>query len=411
MLNADYFKNKNYELPSDLPPRTSHKYMEVINEGFAKYLEVAFLSGGFVMYKQVIKLMGLFEGKGRTEDTNEKYAYTMVKRLEELGFIKSDYINRNKVFYLRKPALVLVTNNANTTHRVNIAKDLKNDKFKIAILKVEYFIEFNELLHHQTMFEQLKLITKDIYSKVQQTGNIYNYDLDSIQKILLMDSYEDILKYLQSHEEHIHRLEVVRQLWEHIGKLYQKLILQRQTVTSLPAYGKCYIKEDGRAVLHYIPNIVIFDVSHDSRYYKERCVKLFYEFTQMSLNVLRGVQSEFIKSKGKSVGFMGDTHIGYRLMLIGDDKEVLEGKKKVIDENINSSVISPLMDYTTTIELNIAQYLLHASRKMGELSEKQNMRINKILLDKAKPVERGNSSDSTSKSKNTINEELLKLIE
>jgi hypothetical protein len=402
VFDINYFENKKYEVPAELPTKSTYKYFEIISEGYAKYLDIIYLSGGFIMYKQITKLIAIMDGKNRTQETNEKYTYLMLKRLEQLKFIGSEYINTNKFIYLRKPALILLTNNINTTQRINLNKDLKNDKFKTSILKVEYLIENNELIHHRTMFNQLIAITQTMLNKIMNSGNKYNYNIDVINELIKQNSYDDAFRLLELHEEYKYKLEVVREFWLHIGKLFSKLILQRQTVTSYPNYGKCYVNADGRVILHYVPTIIIFDVSHDERYYREKCIKLFYDFTQMNLNNLRDIQKEYISSTGRSLGFIGENHIGYKLLLIGDDMKVLNVKKHVIDQNINSSNTSPLMGYADVIEVNTKHYFEHSSRKNNSVSNKQDKKINeKIQINKVVSSERDNSS---------INRDILKIV-
>ncbi len=387
-MNVEYFGTKKYVVPLNIPKTHTHKYQEVINLGYAKYLDMVYNCGKFIMFNQFQQLLEKYEGKNRTEESNQTIASNIVSRLEDLGFINSEYINKNKFIYLRKPAFAIVYGNYKNNARLNLNKELKNDRFKIAIMTVELFLKRDIILHNTYMMEQLKRITKDILVRIQQTGNKFNYALTSIQEILSLDDYKEILDYLNEYSEYHYKLGVVRDLWSGVGNLYRKLILQRQTVTPNPAFYKTFVKESGEIVLHYAPNIIIFDVSHDRRYYKDKCVKLFYDFSNIGNNVLRGIQKEFLSSKRKSMGHIGDNHIGYRIVLIGEDKEILEGKKSVIDEDINSSINSPLIDYADIVPVDIGKYLYHASRKSNKFSEKHNERIDSIIASKVASLDK-----------------------
>lgn len=375
----DHIRNKIYTIPKNIPPTTSHLYREVIEMGYAKYLEIIDKCGKFIMYQQFNKLVEVLDNLQITEKCLENKTRAIIKKLTKLGFIETNSINRNKFLYLKKPAFAFSDGDYINSSRVNIARDMKNDRFQIAILKVDYMLEYGEIIHSSTMLNQLKYITNHIYQNVRKTGNQYSYDVDIIEQILELDDFAKIKKLIDENPEYSNKLGIVRGLWANLGTFYKKLLLQKQTVTDKPAFFRLYIKTNGEITVHYIPNIVIFDVSRDKKFYKEKVDKLFHAFYGIEGNNLTEIQKIYMKDR-TSMGFQGESHIGYKITLIGSDKEILKEKKTVIDENINSSSNSPLMDKTDIVALPIGMYLYHASRKGKEHYHKQDEMISNIIL-------------------------------
>ena len=385
-MKTNYFNNKEYSVPLNAPITKEHTYIEVINKGYAKYLDIINSCDKFIMYQQFYKLVELLEGQSRTKASNKTMAKRIIYNLQELGFIDTHHINKNKFMYLRKPAIALSEGDYNSNGRVTITKDLKNDKFKISILKVEHFLETGEILHSNNMIKQLKSITNDMLNLIIKNRNKYGYDIETIKEILKMNDYLDIRNYLEDKPEYLSKLDIIRGIWDDIAIFYRKLMLQRQTISDTPEYLKYFINHNGQIILHYVPKIAIFDVSHDNNYYKDKSLKLFNAFYNIKGNELRDVQKTYTLSNKTNMGHLGSHHIGYSLLLIGADEEVLREKKEIIDEDFNKSVNSPLMSYTEVEPLNIGDYLYHASRKGNRLSKKHNERINRLILKKLKTI-------------------------
>jgi hypothetical protein len=386
-LNTTYFSNKNYEVPCNISPRTAHKYLKVINYGYAKYLDIIYYCDGFAMYKQLEKLIAKMDGKNRKEESNRKVALKAIKELADLGFIGTHHINQNKFLYLKKPAFALVTGDYKNSSRINLTKDLKNDKFRIAILKMEFLIENDELIHNKSMMYHLRTITKQIKKRIIDTNNKFGYSLECIDEILKINDYLQVKNYLEEHPEYRYKLDIIRTLWVELGDIYRKMVLQRETVSVQPVYFKTFIQSNGQIILHYIPNIIIFDVSKDKKFFKDKTTKLFEAFYKIEGNALRGIHNTYIKSNRTSMGYEGEHHIGYTITLIGEDLEVLKEKKRVIDEVIGNSANTPVMDYTEIEALDTGEYLYHASRKGNSYSQSHNERIERIILKKLKEIE------------------------
>jgi hypothetical protein len=378
-LNIKDFINKEYTLPKNIPASTTHKYVEIIEKGYAKLLESIDRCGKFIMYKQFYNLIKIMDKSDITEDTIQKKARLIIKRLTELGFIETSKINKNKFLYLKKSSFAFAEGDYINNSRVNPASDMKNDRFQIAILKVEYMLKHGEIIHSSTMLNQLKYITNHIYQTIMKTGNQYLYDVDVIEQILELDDFGKIKELIEEKSEYNNKIGIIRGLWLNLGTFYKRLLLQKQTVTEKPTFFKLYLKKNGEIIVHYIPNIVIFDVSRDKKFYTEKSAKLFHAFYGIEGNDLNEIQKNYMEDRS-SMGFQGKSHIGYKLTLIGSDKEILEEKKAVLDENINSSINSPLMDKAYVVDLSIGKYLYHASRKGNEYYTKQDQLISNIIL-------------------------------
>ena len=405
-LDLEYFKNKKYQVPLNIPETTKIKYLNVIALDYAKYLDVVYHCGKFIVFKQFYKLVECFDGESRTEKSNETIGLKIIHELERLGFIKSDYVNRNKYFYLRKPAIALCVGDYNTSQKVNLARDLKNRKFKTAILHIEYFLKYKEVLHNSSMMWQLKHITEEFLIRILQTGNKYNYDIQMIEDILKLDDYTEIKRFIESVPEYVSKLDIIRELWLRVGELYRKMILQNQTVLPEPAYLKLHVSQEGKVLLHYLPNIAIFDVSFDEKYYSDRMERLFHAFFNIEGNVLMNVQKAYLGSKRTGMGYNHQHHIGYKLTLVGIDKELLLEKKKLIDSNIGASINSPLMDYADIVYLPINQYILHASRRSNSYGKAHDERIEREILNK---LNRLNINKKQRRNREDIDKEMLDL--
>jgi hypothetical protein len=386
-LNISYFLKKSYEVPNNIPSNTSYKYLKAINFGYAKYLDIIFYCDGFAMYKQVEGLFAKMEGQKRNEESNRKATSKAIKDLKDMGFVGTSNINQNKFVYLKKPAFALVLGDYNCSNRINLAKDLKNDRFRISILKMEYFLGNDELIHNKSMMYHLKKTTKQILKRIIDSKNKFGYDIEAIEKIIELDDFRQISNYLEQNIEYHHKLDIIRSLWENLGDLYRKMILLRETVAVNPVYFKLFTSSNGKIVLHYIPNIIIFDVSKDKKFFKEKSEKLFEAFYKLPHNSLRDIYKAYEKSKGESMGYDGEHHIGYTLTIIGEDEKVLIEKKQAVDEVSGNSVNTPVMSQTAIVPLGTGEYMYHASRKGNEYSKSHNERIDTLVSAKIKEIE------------------------
>lgn len=384
----NYYKNKTYKIPINISDRSTHKYQLVIDKGYAKYLDIINLCDKVIMYNQFYALVRMFDNL--KESSSHVKGHSIIKELERAGFVRSMSLNKNKFFYLSKPSLALLSGDYNCTN-IKLDSALKNDKFTIALLKNEYFIKTNCFLHSSIMFFQLKNITLDIYKLIIANNNNFSYDLDAIKHILTLDKYTDILSYLSSIQEWQHKLGIIRDLWTSIGSLYNNMIKQRQTILE-PSHLKYYVNpSSGEVLLHYVINIVVFDVNHDKKFYKDKIVNLFNFFYSMPNNHLMGLQNIFEKTRGKSMGYEFDNHIAYKLTIIGYNKDIIEEKRDYVYslmknnyKNINISN-SPLLG-AETIYIDINRFINCQSRLSNIYSKKYDDMLDSIILKKLKEL-------------------------
>ncbi|NBI07624.1 hypothetical protein [Senegalia massiliensis] len=386
-MNIEYYSNKEYDIPKNVSEKTEHRYLEIINLGYAKFLDILGNCDGFAMYKQFEKLVYLFDGENRTKESNRKITLGIIKKLEILKFIGTQKVNQNKFLYLKRPAFALLSGDYNKFKRINLNKDLKNDKFRISILKLEYFLENNVLISNKTMFYHIRMIIKDILNKIDKSNNKYGYDIQLIKKLLSTKNYKDFFSLCEEYPEYSHRLGVIRSLYD-ISKIYRKMILQRETIAFNPKYYKSYVKEDGEVTIHYIPNIFIFDVGKDKRFFEDKSNKLFQSFYTIRNNVLRGIYKAYASSNNTSMGYIGENHIGYTVTLIGEDEGILTKKRDIFDKNRATSINTPIMSMTNIIYLNTGNYLYSASRKLNTFRKSHDERIDTIISKKINQIEK-----------------------
>ncbi|MBO8160626.1 MAG: hypothetical protein H0Z24_03235 [Thermosipho sp. (in: Bacteria)] len=380
-MNLEYFKNKTYEIPADIPQKHKAKYLEVIDAGYAKYIDILYRFGYMFNQQFVYILQAINDNKWKFSSA-KVIGGRIVNRLEELGFIGTDYINRNKLLYIRRPGMALATGSYKNPRGINLSKDLKNNKVMVSLLKVEYFIRHKKILNHYTAIQQLKDITREIIKTAMATGNRWGYAVETAQELLEINQFVDAWNLLDSRPEYQYRLGIIRTLWNEVGNEFRKLILHRQTISDKPEYLRLFVSEDdGQIFLHYIPNIIIFD-SHDLRYYRDKMNKLFHGFYKISGNELRNIQSQYLKSNKTGMGYRWQHHIGYKITLVGADEEVLREKARVVNEEIGSSASSPLMDYCAVEVFPVGKYLNRPSRKHNSISKAEEERLDKNIIER-----------------------------
>jgi hypothetical protein len=316
-------------------------------------------------------------GKKRTAKSNISIGNRIINELEDLGFVACDFFNQNKYLYLKKPSLALIDGDYNTGTRNNLAKSLKNNKFMFALMNVEYFLQNNSILHFSDMHSQLLYITKVIYREIIRTHNKYRYDCSSIEQILDFASINSAIQFIENKPEHECKLGIIRTLWTVVGKLYKSMLLQRQTVLLTPEYLNVFSHDSGEIILHYIPDIVFYDISKDKAFYKEKMQSLFSVFNSIQDNDLRNMNAQYIRNKRFEP--LGKHIFGFKATLLGVDEEVLLEKKHVIDSEL-SNPYSPVMDYTTIFAFDLGKYLYHASRKSNAFANKHDEMLTNLIL-------------------------------
>ena len=121
-------------------------------------------------------------------DITDKYrivwANSVIDELEKLRFISTDYLNNYKYIYLKHPAYALALGEYNHGYKISFKEDFNNKTFIDSILRVEYLLKHNDIVGYSNMHNQIYEITKMIYNLIVKHGNLYNYDIAAIERIL-----------------------------------------------------------------------------------------------------------------------------------------------------------------------------------------------------------------------------------
>lgn len=359
----DNLNLKDYKIPINIPNTTRHRYMEVINKDYGKYLEAIALSGGFCMYKQFGKLLNAFNYyKDLSDGTIEVYTTSILKDIEDLGFIGSDYLNRNKYIYLRHPAFALVEGDYKTSKRLVLKNELKINRFITNIIKMEYLINYNNYFSSGTLDKQLLWVTEKVLDFIKKSGNLYKYDTTTIRRIIELGNYKDIKYIIDNTRENTTKLGVVRFIWSELGREFWKLGLQGQTIEETPFYFKLNMLNDGKITLHYAPNIILFDSSRDLQYYNTQSNKYFNMFFNMKSNATQRLKSEYINKN--SFGYEHFNRVGYTVKVIGSIDAKLQDKIDILNRTYyradDTNEHSPLISPCTYVEVDIDDYFLYA---------------------------------------------------
>ncbi len=371
MDTIDYLNNKKYEIPQNIPTKTTHKYMEVIEKDLCKYIEVIARCDKYILYSQLVDIVVILESY------NGKHPYrkasTIINTLKTLGFIKVESIgSRRNIIYLKKPSLAVYHEDYKNSDRVNFKSDLKNNKIVYSSLKAEYFIKFRKFINNNSSLNQLQSLTSELYSAIASTNNTYNYDLNTIIELIKTTDLSSAVNLVNDKSEFNHKLGPVRTLWSGLGSLYLNMIKQRQFVDIDPIFKQIHINDNGEVTLHLIVNIIIFDINHDLKFYKTKKLNLFYSFYEMPNNKLRNMQTTYQDSNHTSLGDIHFNHVGFSITLIGYNQYMLNKKKMILDEDLHSNnPNAALMEETKIIHLDIEKYFVnnHNTSSINEIHE------------------------------------------
>lgn len=351
--------NKKYNIPKNVPKSTKFKYIHIIQRDYSKYLEAISISGGMCMFMQFRKLVNAFYGNNSLADgTIRVYASSIINELEDLGFIGTEYLNKNKYIYLKHTAYALVEGDYKTNKRLRLKTELKIDRFTINITKMEYLIKYRESLSSAIIEEQLTLITKNILDLIIKSGNQYGFDINTIKEIIEMGTYCKVKKILDDSIEANIKLGVIRFLWSELAKELWKLSLQGQTIEATPFHLKLNLLKDGRITIHYAPTIIIFDTSKDLQFYANQSNNYFNIFYRMPGNATQVLKSEYIKNK--DFGYPHFNRIGYTIKIIGSFEGKLQSKVDVLNipyyREDDTNEHTPLVYPCTFRQVEVANY-------------------------------------------------------
>jgi hypothetical protein len=336
---------KKYKLPMNLPSSVKHKYVEVIEKEYAKYVDIIYHFGGYVMLEQMIKIVTIYEGSNKKESTNRKRTYKILKKLKELDFVKDEYIN----IYLRKAGLALATGDYKTSKRISAVKNIKNEKFKIAITKAEYFLEHEEIITNQTFFHALLKITHLVKMQIKKNEDTDIYSIALINKILLSKSFKDVFKILEDDKDSKNKLGHIYYLWTGIGKNFINFINQN---------------------IGMLMKTEHFNIRY-SKYLKNKIYNISFNYECPGSGATCNLRSTYNESKKYNRELFVDSkkpfakddvwcRYGLVINIISNNKKLTEEKKEKYNEKNSSSNVR--VGEIDIIEINTDKYFLHASR-------------------------------------------------
>jgi hypothetical protein len=387
LLDSNYFFNKEYKVPDDCSASIQNKYKEVIEEGYAPYIDIIYNCGFFIMQKQLEKLIAKNDNNMKTNYCYEKKAYNMIKYLEKKDFIKSEFLNKSKYIYLRNISFGIPKGKHKNNERIDLRKSLKNDNFRISILRMEHFINYDEILSIKMGDFHLYKITKQILKKIKETNNAFGYDLELIEEILHTNTIRKVKELLDRSPEYRHKLDAIRSLWVGMGSIFVKMLSLREALKLEPDYYKTFVNEDGRVFIHYIPNIVMYNVSKDNKFFENRVNSLFNDFKKIDNNNLFKIREDYEKYNYKKTGVALQNVFGYKLTIIGENKKRIENNKIIIDELVESNNSTPCMKPVEIIHHDTENYYIHQTSKNNKYRRYHEEQINRILNEKIRKVD------------------------
>lgn len=378
----DTLSNKEYKMPSNVSIRNEYKYLKAITEGYAKYLEAISLCGGVCMLEQFAELINAFnKDADYSKKTLSIYASRIARDLEELGFVGLDFLNRYKYIYLRNPAFAIIEGDVENSKRFDKRRELRTNRFISSLMKLQYLIEFDDYFYYENMNSQLVEITKKAYKLILDNGNTYGYDVDTIEHIIELSSYEKVMPVLNGTIEPRTKLGVVRMLWGELGKEYWKLGRQSQTISRSPLYMELFLQDDGSVTIHYVPRIVVFDTYQGTRYYQAQSNKFFYMFFDLSQNNTQDMKKSYLESG--TLLFNHFNRIGYSVILVGSDEVQLRNKSMIMNEHYyKDNDRSPLVMPCEYIVLDVNKYFKYPNIGTNHEFSKAEKSVEEILKKK-----------------------------
>jgi len=383
---------KEYKLPVNLPSSLKHKYVEIIEKEYAKYIDIIYNCGGYIMLDQMTKLIRKYEGNHRKEESNRKAAYKVLKKLKDLSFVKDGYINRNKYIYLRKAGLALATGDYNTSERLVSIKSISNIKFKISVIKAEYFINKNEIIVNDTLLEEIK---KVCFSVIENNSriNLKNkypgiYSDSLINDIAKSKNISEMLDKLKRYSNQKEKLWCLHQILEGLCKIFNTFSSQKIGLLKENEFFSIGFSVTSKSYLtQYIPNIVLFDVERSYQYLNKKINMLNYDFYKIDKNSSHNLRKKYEnnnslndedKKKLPNDLFCDFNRCGYRLNIITNNKKTtLEKVEKFKYEESKNTV---RVGKINIIEVDTDKYFLHASRG-NKVKLKKDKELSEIIYD------------------------------
>lgn len=389
LLITRELNEKKYSIPKNVPPTTASKYFEVITRGYAKYLDAIAMCGNFCMVDQFRKLFEVLNKEKEYKDSSiRKYTTTIIRRLEELDFIGTDYLSKYKYIYLRQPAFAFHEGDYINSRRLNMKNEMKTDKFLTSLIKIEFLIDSGTSYSHENLNKQLLDITKMVLDIILESGNKYKFDTTTIRRIIEVGEYDKIKNIIINTRENNTRLGILRFIWGEIGREYKKLGMQGQTISNTPYHLKLNLLDDGSITLHYAPIIIIFDTSRDLEYYSLQSNKYFHTMFNLKGNTTHKIRDNFKNSR--TFEYPHFNRVGYTVKVIGFDNALLEKKINILNlPYYSNNEYSPLIAPCESVFVDINNYLKYSSNNYSK--DDYFVDINKTIDDMA--VNKVNSKD------------------
>lgn len=361
-------------IPLNIPVTQRRKYEYVVEKGFDKYLKVIFNLGSYITFQQFYKLFEIFN-----TDLSNSYcklkANSTIKELEELKFISVDTIGKHKYFYLKAPSLAICVGDYSKIPKTNHKNvNLKNNKFLTCLMKVEYYLQYQDIITSDTLYKHLKALTKNILDLT------IKYNLDYNTSFLNAIYSSSDYKKIKDTASQLPEDDLIHIIWVDLYNLYYKLLCQGQTLSLRPIYFKLNILGK-KLKLHYIPEIIIFDL-HKTNYYELKMDRLLSDLINIKSNTINDLRKNF--KPNQEIGDPRVNIIGYGLNIIGTDEVLLNQKSKVISDYGKNNTNSPFV-CVKTCYINLSNYFSYTYRKL-DVVEKIDEQVESIVNKKLNEI-------------------------
>lgn len=255
-------------------------------------------------------------------------------------------------------------------------------------------------------------ITIKALNIIKINKNSYNYDLETIEKIVELKSYEKITLYLNNKPEYKHKLGILRTIWTEVGKEFWKLSRQGYSISDTPVYLNLFISDNGEITLHYVPEIIIFDTSRDLEYYRNLSNNLFHLFVNIDKNSTLNLQKSYIETE--ELGYNHFNRIGYSCLVIGTNEEQLKAKIEILNNQYDgNNEYHPLVKPCSYIKLDTNNYFKQASIRAKKIKhyKKVEAKIDEILNEKMSkvPAEK-NKIKKEKQNEKVVNDDITKYL-
>ncbi|MBS5926237.1 MAG: hypothetical protein ACLS2V_12870 [Clostridium paraputrificum] len=341
------------DLPKDLPETKIYQYLEIKKKGYDEYIKLIYSLGGLITINQFERVVRIVEPNLKDSYISKK-ASIIIKKLAEYKVIEMRFLNKYKYFYLKRFGKAIATNDYNI--RRSNQKLLSNSGIKIAILKSEHYIKTRDVISLDNMNKHLIILTKEIERYKLKYPEL-DYDLPLLQRII--DSKGRDISFMEDKLNNLDDGNLLKLIWIDLKSIYDKLALQNQTVSKKPFYYKMICKNN-KLYLHYIPEIIFFDV-HNKKYYSDKLDVLFNQFINIKSNHTRDMKKIF--KVNNTLGYDGYNHIGYIFKLLGYNKNGLLQKQKHINNYIemNDNPNSMMVRGASVVHYDISKYFTESS--------------------------------------------------